>query len=288
MLFSRASFLGLVGAGLLACVGDTPVATPGQDSGVDATNDTGTGKDAGTDSPTEAGPAFDHTGLVLWLDAQTVSTTSGKVTKWPDQSGMGNDATQSVAADQPGYATNVKNALPGVDFGPKTFLQIPTGAGFDDFTAGISLFVAVKPTMQYPQVVSPFLRLASSTADPAPNAVQFLRRATDVSFEVTDGTGAMTDNLHGDIVVQNEFALYEAVVAGSSGTLYKNGASIFSTATFPAPAKIARTSNFVGGDSDVALHTVEGQYGEVMLFATGLSDVKRKEVEKYLMTKWNL
>src|SRR5690606_4653171 len=56
---------------------------------------------------------------VLWLkaDAATSSTVNNTpISFWNDQSGNGIDVTQTVSAQQPSFATNVMNGMPGVQF----------------------------------------------------------------------------------------------------------------------------------------------------------------------------
>jgi len=279
---------------LAGCVSDSPIVgdsgTP--DSGTDSSADTSTG-DSSKDVTSEAGP-FDTTKLVLWLDAPNVLTTNSKITTWTDKSGHGNDATQSDAAKQPVPATNVQNALPAVNFadGTGAILQFSKTDGFDDFTTGLSLFIAAKPTAPFVQQYDPIVFLGTDSTGTRSNAIEFLQMANGQTdgFAVYDNAGTVVTTVNGGIANPNEFAIYEIVLSGSAVVLYKNGASI-STSTGAPPAKVARTVSTIGGALGLVANgygSFVGLVGEVILFGTGLDDTHRKTVENYLKTKWNL
>jgi len=102
------------------CVGDAPAVVvvadsgPGVDTGVaDTGTDVNVVVDAGADVVDASGPWTPKKlpSLALWLDGG-VGVTSGvgnKVSKWADQSGNGNDATQQSATLQPILNTGAIN-----------------------------------------------------------------------------------------------------------------------------------------------------------------------------------
>ena len=65
-------------------------------------------------------------GLAVWLRADAgVTTTSGKVSTWADQSGSGRNATQGTAAARPTFVANALNGKPVVSFnGTNTYLSL--------------------------------------------------------------------------------------------------------------------------------------------------------------------
>jgi len=81
-------------------------------------------------------PLFATNTASLWLKANAITglTNSALVSTWPDSSGWGKDATQSTAAKQPLYFTNVINGFPAVWFngannfatGSNSVLNLPT------------------------------------------------------------------------------------------------------------------------------------------------------------------
>ncbi len=77
-------------------------------------------------------------GLNVWLkaDAGTSSTTNAAyLATWADQSGSGNDATQSVASAKPQYYSNIMNGNPAVKTtGPRYFDVNLNGINNQNFT----------------------------------------------------------------------------------------------------------------------------------------------------------
>lgn len=75
-------------------------------------------------------PGLFNTNLVLWLTADTelVTDTNGLVSFWGDQSGWGNDASQTDPSAEPMLAPGVANGFPAVQFGASgnQSLIIPT------------------------------------------------------------------------------------------------------------------------------------------------------------------
>jgi len=68
-------------------------------------------------------------GLVLWLEANVgISGTTGTpIANWPDESGSGNNATQSTGSNQPTLVNNAVNGLPVVQFnGSSDSLSLPS------------------------------------------------------------------------------------------------------------------------------------------------------------------
>ena len=66
-------------------------------------------------------------GLRLWLeaDAGVVHDQSGKISVWQDQSGLGNDATETSGSQQPLLVDDSINGLPTVHFSGGQKLNLP-------------------------------------------------------------------------------------------------------------------------------------------------------------------
>ena len=112
---------------LVGCVGDAPTtpladASPVVDMGVavDSGNDVSVIPDASADVGDAAGPWTPKKlpALALWLDGSVGVTAAvgNKVSKWADQSGNGNDATQQSATLQPILAPGAINNRDGLYF----------------------------------------------------------------------------------------------------------------------------------------------------------------------------
>jgi len=90
-------------------------------------------------------PALDH--LVLWLDADAIIglVNGDPVVTWTDQSGLGNDVTQGVAANQPTYRTGIINGYPAVQFdGGNDYLR--RAAAVLNQVDGWTIVVVMQPT----------------------------------------------------------------------------------------------------------------------------------------------
>lgn len=101
----------------------------------------GSGSDAITD-PT------DIAGCALWLDASTLALAdNARVATWPDLSGNGYDATQSVAGNKPTCKTAIQNGLSVVRFDgsvdPQFLALSGGGLGLLNGADGVTLAVVV-------------------------------------------------------------------------------------------------------------------------------------------------
>ena len=85
-------------------------------------------------------------GLVLWLDADhedsLTKNEEGRISRWADRSGMGNDAAQTQAESQPRWETHALGGRPVVHFDGKRFLNAGQPAALD-FTPGKPFTIAV-------------------------------------------------------------------------------------------------------------------------------------------------
>ena len=82
--------------------------------------------------------------LIVWLKSDiAVTTSSGNVTTWGDQSGNGNNATSGGAP--PAYNTTQLNGFPDLDFvkASSEYLQIADDASLTSFD-GYSIFIVAK------------------------------------------------------------------------------------------------------------------------------------------------
>jgi prepilin-type N-terminal cleavage/methylation domain-containing protein len=79
--------------------------------------------------------------LKLWLESDLgVELNGGDVSTWADQSGLGNDATQTTPANQPLLVSGYQNGHAAVKFdGATTFMNGTTISGFS--TSSLSIFI---------------------------------------------------------------------------------------------------------------------------------------------------
>lgn len=140
------------------------VAVP--DAGKDAVSDASMGDandasadDASDATSTDSGPdvvsdggGWDPksiSGLALWLDANkgVTKNNQNQVSKWADQSGNANDASQATVNNQPVWTANVVNALPAIHFtknGSGSLLDIADAASLQFGTGDFSIEVVAR------------------------------------------------------------------------------------------------------------------------------------------------
>jgi hypothetical protein len=114
---------------------------PAADAG-SALPDTGGASEAGTTSWT---PTHLGTKLAFWLDPTSLVTVGGKVPRWSDLSGNGNNAVQPSTTWQPAYSANGIAGLPSATFvAPISFLTIPDSPSMRFGTSDCALFAVVR------------------------------------------------------------------------------------------------------------------------------------------------
>lgn len=81
--------------------------------------------------------------LVLWLRSDLgITTVSGLVSNWADQSGKGHHASQGTAANRPSIATaDTVFGFPTISFTTNQMLQITHTTDFQTLTPGLSIYV---------------------------------------------------------------------------------------------------------------------------------------------------
>src|SRR5437868_2555791 len=95
-------------------------------------------------SPAQTLPV--NTGLQLWLksDAGVTTNSTGLVTKWADQSGIGNDAIQSDSTKAPSLVLNSLNGIPTLRFpGGTRYLDVADSTSIAALTEDVTIFALV-------------------------------------------------------------------------------------------------------------------------------------------------
>ena len=76
--------------------------------------------------------------LSLWFDAAdatTITQSAGAVSQWRDKSSNAYSVLQGTSVNQPTYATNLLNGLPGIQLSATTYLY-QLGSSMPNFTSG--------------------------------------------------------------------------------------------------------------------------------------------------------
>jgi hypothetical protein len=215
-------------------------------------------------------------GLRLHLKADTGVTLDGssKVSTWADQSGLGNDATQSTAASRPGVTASAINGLPAIQFdGSNDFLTF--GNFMSGATAG-EAFIVLKSDEESSGGTSRGLwRLSSAGGSyyPYPG-----------TSAISEDFGSSTFAILGDpLPALTAYNLYNVNSASGSWVIRLNGSRLHtSTAntvafhTAPYLGRSAGTSAWYGG------------IAEMLVYNRVLTASEREAVGAYLATRYAL
>lgn len=266
-------------------------------------------------------------GLQLWLDASEPSTlfddttggslvaADGGVARWEDKSGNGRHATQSTSDDRPLRKTSVQGGKDVLRFdGTSDFMTIPSStAAFKFLHDGDSTVFLVVKTGTSANPGHGRYTLLSNIRDGVSARVGFEtnHRDSNPSTENDFLEFAITKGLSGNVPIYSPnnnffasgtFGVISAVLkpddatSGNRVSLRRNGGTA-STANSPAGAN--QTVSTANADQDLNISRrpggnfaadgfVNGDYCEIIMYDSALSDTDRSAVESYLMTKWGI
>ncbi len=225
-------------------------------------------------------------GLVLGLSARDLAVDladGDAVPEWRNVTGG-----PAVDASAPGFAPTFVadgiNGEPAVRFdGVDDYLDIE--AGFDDFTAGGSIFVVARPAA----LQSGFKFLSLGNGAGAQNIVlgragntpglQYFTTATNGAFGFFNTADALTV---GETVVMSAVQSGGIVDQSVGATVRANGETVGSGNVFVPPVT-TRATNFIG-KSYWPEGIFEGDISEVLVYNRELTPTEQAAVETYLLT----
>lgn len=207
-------------------------------------------------------------GLKLWLKADSlVLSDNDPVSTWSDQSGNGNDVSQSVGTRKPIYKTNIQNSLPSVRFDRSVFQNLD---GTFTFSYGSAFSVANFNAASFPDYCAIF-----STNTGATNSDNYFTGdgAGSLTTFYTTGTAFDSSHIWVNKVQTIEFATLSTIKL------------ISGVDTTPA----SKTSISIGvGNPSLGNRWWNGDILEIIIYDTALSDNDRIRVENYLNSKYAL
>ena len=224
-------------------------------------------------------PAF--AGLTLWLEAGegVAVDAQGGIFSWDDRSPAGMDAGQAEPVRRPKLVVDAGHGHPRVTFdGDDDFLAL--GAGFDDFSDGVTAFVVAQPTNQAKS--SSFLELGNG---PTTDRIAFGRSgvsdAPRYAIDADAATGAAVLRLAAPQVLSLTHA------PDKLATLYRDG-EVIGAQKLRVPGIGTRTLNWIGRSNAAASGLYEGGIYAVLLYDRILTDEERVAVELYLAGTYGL
>lgn len=239
-------------------------------------------REAGSEK--EAEPLFARRipsrGLILWLRADAGLDVAGSaVSRWADQSDARNDATpKERATAAPRVTASAVRGRPAVLFGgTEDELRLP--AGFDDFSAGLSVFV-VGETPTDPNAPWAFIDLATAGTGTSGMKVSLgrPRDSNQVGYSVEDLEFQMRPFVEGMAPAKGFEGISAVQDPSKTVRIYKRGQPL-ATGTLLLPRKTVRTINRVGPG-------LQGHLAELLLYKRSLSELERLGVEAYLHERY--
>jgi fibronectin type 3 domain-containing protein len=229
-------------------------------------------------------------GLILSLDASALAqqlAAGSAVTLWADTSGRGNDAVAGPGA--PTLVAGSINGRPAVRFdGVDDSLTLP--AGFSNFTAGLSYYIVMRPTV----LRSGFKMLMLGNGASRQN-IGFGRggNTSGLHYHTFNSSNAVTWFNTSSGLVVGEAALFavrqDAGTANSTSyaAVSKNGIVLFGQNMYVPPVT-TRSSNYIGRSSFSSDGLLQGDVAEILLYDRKLTDGEQASLHAYFAQKYGL
>jgi alpha-tubulin suppressor-like RCC1 family protein len=212
--------------------------------------------------------------LVAWYRADVgVTQSSGSVSSWQDQSGNGNNATQSSGTLQPTWETSTLNGQPVVHFthASNTYLAAASSSSLE--VTAITSFVVTRNTGT---TTGSLIHKTGSTVNYglAYQTSGTLRMYIDSAAYYA--TGTLTADNWG--VVQGEYNQ-------SDISIYVNGTE--SQTALTTALSTSATPLYLGG-YNVSGNTPDCDIAELLIFNAALTSTQSQQVEGYLYNKYGV
>ncbi len=236
-------------------------------------------------------------GLTLWLraDAGISHDGQGRVTRWADQSDRENDAFQNDNARKPQFVRDGLNRKPILRFDGADDCLAIDALHYDTpgEIEGLTLFVLVKSAATSDQILLSFDRneyWRFSLRSGAGGVGWHTRGAGGGVDDLTTATPVTDARWH---VISCRFAAGEAPdkqihVDGDevAATTAHGGAGLGSGAVRFGYIGVGSEAGVVNGNLGPN-QFLTGDLAEVILFGRALSDLERRQIERYLIEKYN-
>ncbi len=251
-------------------------------------------------------PAIPTAGLQLWLKSDAgIAANNGRVSKWMDQSGNGNDAVENDTSRQPVLVNNELNGKPVISFD-----GINDRLGFTGSKkmSQLSVFAVLKnkpPDINSDAVGSVFTFGPGGTYNASEHIGLRMRGfppGNDNDAVVGTGDGpdyvlATSTNLSKynewrNISIVTDKKLFNTTLRwnGNDAVMAPNGSNLPMSVSLGDSAAsgggIGSTDNF--GNLGFPITMAKCDFAELIVYDTVLSDSDRLAVEKYLNDKYNI
>jgi hypothetical protein len=227
-------------------------------------------------------------GCQLWFDAadsSTITLNGSTVSSWRDKSMNGYSVSQSTSGNQPTYATNLLNGLPGIQLSSQKYLE-QFGSNMPNFTSSTSTTVLI---------VAKNGSTVPSNGWNIVNTCWFNSSGTGInryhfSF-AQSGTNGVTLYANGGFVgVTNPYSLGSNAIIGFTASSSGNSINVNGTLTTYSGTSLPSTNNstfFRFGDDRASFVSDVNVY-EFIGFNTTITASQRQQIEGYLAWKWGI
>ena len=251
----------------------------------------------GGDGPGGVGTTDGTSSLVLWLRADqglfsdtactTPATNTGDVACWQDQSGNARNYTQSTAANQPNYFTNILNNHPVVRLnGSSDYLTNP-GSGGAVLAAGDDTFTYLATWMSN---ISTNLQVVFEQ-----NNVTLVAGMRAAFLVVPGGSygfnGEANDFHNATPFTTGQFELSSIVLNGNASNnvyVFDSGTESIGTINITTQNVGTTGGSAVGYKIPSNSEYLNGDLPEVIVFSDALNDVNRILVENYMSARYGI
>lgn len=221
-------------------------------------------------------------GLVLWLDANTISQANGtNLSAWVDRSGYGNNAA-AVVGNEPVFNTNQQNGFPDIHFtnANSDYLRVADAASLDPTT--VSVFVVGNHSNSSSNNAGYLVKFSTS----AVNGYQIARNAANATsrFRI-DASG---NNVNSTAGAYNTNAILSGVYNKTTLSYFVNETS---QGTDNYTTDITANTNFLYlGTSPNAAGTgvagfLDGDIAESIVIGRNVNTAERTIIDNYLSAK---
>lgn len=226
-------------------------------------------------------------GAKLWLKSDSGTTLSGSaVSAWADQSGTGNNVSQSNNPNMPTYVENAVNGRPVIRFtGTGQILQ-STSQVLSGSTAFTTFTVGKLNELRSPANYQYFWWNGGDTSNVGygcylyPTTPQILRYAWGSnSASLSDPSAAVVGTL---------YTLSSRFSGGASGTheMWINGGVSSPVSRTKTSAGLSGGAFSVGNYGPSAGYGLYGDVAEILIYDRSLTDTERQNVYSYLSARW--
>jgi hypothetical protein len=227
----------------------------------------------GSAKPLNVNASIPTSGLKLWLEANVgvTSNSNGNVSTWQDQSGNGNNATQTNSSNQPLVVANALNGLSVIQFTASTNQWFNLPNVMNGATAG-EVFVVVKANSGSPSAARGLWRLGANSYYPYTDGNVYEDFGSTVQYnEIGHPASGVT-----------QFSLFNVSAQSGQWTGRIDGVTLLNSTTNTVSFN---SSPLLGSNGS---NPFDGQIAEVIVYNSVLNAAQRTTVGQYLQGKYNL